>query len=75
MSKPYNAREQIAAMLDKGWRWSATDPDVLLHPADHGMYVRLDRAAGTLSMSPALADALQLVIPTPRGKSRNFWRA
>ena len=75
MPKPLDVPRQITAMLARGWTWSPADPDVLLHPADHGLYVRFNRAAGTLTPSPALVEALELVIPTPAGKSRNFWRS
>jgi hypothetical protein len=75
MASPLDVERLIRAMLDKGWRWSLSDPDVLLHPADHGLFLRLDRAAVTLTPSQALVAALQLVIPTPRGKSRSFWRS
>ncbi|HJZ53952.1 MAG TPA: hypothetical protein VKE74_03295 [Gemmataceae bacterium] len=67
-----DAARQVQAMLDRGWLWSQSEPDVLVHPRDFGLSVRYDRAAGTLSMSPALARYLDLVIPTPAGQSKVF---
>jgi hypothetical protein len=64
-----DAKRQVQAMLDRGWVWSDADPDVLLHPGDHGLYVRYDRATDTLSASAALAKALELVIPTRHSQS------
>ena len=74
-SAPFNAARHVQAMLDKGWLWSPTEADVLVHPADHGLSMRYDRAAGTVSMSPALERHLALVIPTPPSSSPNFWRS
>ena len=64
---------QIEGMLARGWAWSEHDPNRLVHPADHDLYVRINRATDTMSLSPALARALELVIPTPAGKGP-FWR-
>ena len=61
-------------MLDRGWVWSDDHPDTLLHPEDHGYYVRYDRATDTLSASPALDKALELVIPTRPSLSESYWR-
>jgi hypothetical protein len=64
----------MLAMLDRGWRVSDSDPDVLVHPQDHALFVRYDPATDTLGVSPALDEALALVIVTPAGQTRSFWR-
>jgi hypothetical protein len=69
-----DAKRQVQAMLDRGWVWSDDDSDVLLHPDDHGLYVRYDQATDTLSASPALVKALELVIPTRHSLSKSYWR-
>ena len=69
-----DAKRQVQAMLDRGWVWSDDDSDVLLHPDDHGLYVRYDRATDTLTASPALVKALELVIPTRQSLSKSYWR-
>ncbi|MDB5312320.1 MAG: hypothetical protein JWO38_6522 [Gemmataceae bacterium] len=74
MTEQFDSKRLVLDMLSKGWRWSDGDPDVLLHPADHDLYVRYNRAAGTLSVSPAMATALDLVIPTPACRPKRFWR-
>lgn len=71
MTGTFDALQHIDALIAKGWRWSTTQSDVLLHPQDHSLRVRYNRMAGTLSISPALEKALDLVIPTPPGKSRS----
>jgi hypothetical protein len=72
---PINVNGQVEAMIARGWYWSPDDADLLVHPQDHSLAVRVDRAAGTLRMSAALARALDLVIPTPPGRSKSYWRS
>lgn len=74
MAEALSAREQILAMLAQGWQWRDSFSDVLVHPADHSLSVTYNRADDTLSMSAALVEAMELVIPTPSGRSRRFWR-
>lgn len=74
MTEALSASEQVLAMLARGWLWRDTFSNVLVHPADHSLSVTFNPDDGTLSMSAALAAALELVIPTPAGKSRRFWR-
>lgn len=74
MTGPIDSQRLVRDMLSKGWRWSESDADVLLHPVDHDLYVRYDRTADTLSVSPAMDKALDLVIPTPACQSKRFWR-
>jgi hypothetical protein len=64
---------QIEGMLARGWAWSEHHPNRLVHPADHGLYVCIDRATDTMTLSQALVRALDLVIPTPVSKGA-FWR-
>ena len=73
MAERLDTASQIEGMLARGWAWSDRDPSRLVHPADHNLYVRVDRAAGTMALSPALARLLELVIPTPASKGA-FWR-
>ncbi len=72
MAIPLSASEQVEAMLARGWQWRDPYSDVLVHPADHSLNVTFNRVDNTLSMSAALVAALELVIPTPAGKSRRF---
>lgn len=73
MSDRPDTAVQIEGMLARGWAWSERDPNRLVHPADHGLYVCVNRTTNTMSLSPALVRALDLVIPTPAGKGP-FWR-
>ena len=68
------ARQQVQEMLNRGWQWRDEHSDVLVHPQDHAMYVTYDRATDTLALSPALVQALELVIPTPTGQNPRYWR-
>ncbi len=70
MTQHLDAKQQVQAMLDRGWVWRDDHSDVLVHPEDHSLAVRYHREDNTLSMSPALVKALELIIPTPAGKSR-----
>ena len=72
MKEPLSASQQVLALLAQGWQWRDPYSDVLVHPSDHGLNVTYDRVDDTLSMSAALVAALELVIPTPAGKSRRF---
>jgi hypothetical protein len=74
MTDKLDTQRQIQAMLDHGWKWRDHFQQQLVHPADHSLSVFYDRAADELRVSPALAAALELVIPTPRGKSPRFGR-
>jgi hypothetical protein len=63
----------IRGLLDRGWRWSEADPDLLVHPGDHALCIRHDPAADRLYLSPELDAHIRLVIPTSPSKGR-FWR-
>jgi hypothetical protein len=64
----------LRTLQDRGWRWSGVDSDLLLHPDDHDFYLRYDRAANRLTLSPRLNAHLELIIPTPPSKSKVFVR-
>ena len=72
MKEPLSASQQVEAMLAQGWQWRDPYSDVLVHPSDHSLNVTYNRVDNSLSMSAALMAALELVIPTPTGKSRRF---
>jgi hypothetical protein len=74
MGQQSDAKRQLQGLLAQGWVWRDSFSDVLVHPSDHSLAVRYDRAADTLRMSAALAEAIKRVIPTPAGRSRHFWR-
>ena len=74
MSTRPTAKQQVQAMLDRGWRWRDEYSDVLVHPDDYNMFATYNRADDTLTLSPALVTALALVIPTPAGKNPRYWR-
>jgi hypothetical protein len=73
MSDRLDTALQIEGMLARGWAWSEHDPNRLVHPADHGLYVCINRTTDSMTLSPALERALDLVIPTPASKGA-FWR-
>jgi hypothetical protein len=73
MTERLDTALQIEGMLARGWIWSEHNPNRLIHPADHNLYVCIDRTTDTMSISPALAKVLELVIPTPASKGP-FWR-
>lgn len=70
---PFDAEGFLRTLLAHGWRWSGTDPGLLVHPADHDFAIRYDAPAGRLTLSPKLEAYLALVIPTPASRGR-FWR-
>jgi hypothetical protein len=72
MAEPLDAKGQIQAMLERGWVWRDFHEDVLVHPEDHTLAVRYHPEDNTLSISPELVKALELIIPTPAGKSRRY---
>lgn len=72
-TEPLDVRGFVRGLLDRGWRWSPAEPDLLVHPEDHSMCLRYDPAAERLTVSPALDARLSLVVPTPASKGR-FWR-
>ena len=74
MSTRPTAKQQVQAMLDRGWQWRDEYSDVLVHPDDYNMFATYIRADDTLTLSPALVAALALVIPTPAGKNPRYWR-
>lgn len=74
MSQQFDARLHIQELLKKGWLWSSANSDVLMHPEDHSLRLRYNRTSNTISISPELEKALDLVIPTPASKSRTLRR-
>ncbi|HEY1188524.1 MAG TPA: hypothetical protein VGE74_12805 [Gemmata sp.] len=69
MAEKLTAKQQVLAMLDRGWLWRDAHSDVLVHPQDYGLYATFDRVKETLTLSPALNAALALIIPTPTGRN------
>ncbi|QEL18161.1 hypothetical protein [Limnoglobus roseus] len=65
-----DAGQQVMAMLERGWVWKDAFSDILVHPTDHTLAVQFDRASNVLRLSPALVQAVSLVIPTRGGKKR-----
>lgn len=74
MAEKLTAKQQVLAMLERGWRWRDEFTDVLVHPQDYGLSVTYDRVNETLTLSPALNAALALIIPTPAGRNPRYWR-
>ncbi len=74
MTDKPTAKQQVQAMLDRGWLWRDAYTDVLVHPQDYTLFATYDRASDTLTFSPALIEALALVIPTPAGRNPRYWR-
>jgi len=64
----------IQSMIAHGWYWSDSNPDCLVHPADCDLSIRYDAATDRLTCSPKLDAKLNLVILTPAGKSKSYWR-
>ncbi len=71
ISDKLDAQGLVQAMLKRGWHW--TEEDLLVHPADHDLAIRVTGDSNQLTLSPKLEAQLQLVIPTPASKGR-FWR-
>lgn len=67
-------QEFILSILARGWHWCESHTDRLVHPADNDISIQYDRTNDRLMASPKLDDLLQLVILTPQGKSKSFWR-
>ena len=70
MIEHLDAMGQVSALLKLGWVWRDFHENVLVHPEDYSLAVRYHPEDNTLSMSPELIKALDLIIPTPAGKSR-----
>lgn len=64
----------IQSMISHGWYWSDSSPDCLVHPGDCDLSIRYDSSTDRLTCSPKLDARLNLVILTPAGKSKSFWR-
>ena len=69
-----DVERQVLAMLEQGWTWRDPYSDVLVQPDDHSLAVFYNRVEGTLRVSPELAAALELVIPSPGSKKRRILR-
>jgi hypothetical protein len=61
-------KQMISALLARGWRWSESTANLLVHHEDHELCVRYSPQTGKLSLSPKLEEHLALVIPTPAKK-------
>jgi hypothetical protein len=64
----------IECIIQRGWHWSESHSDRLVHPADDDISIQYDRDADRLTASPKLDALLKLVILTPAGKSKSYWR-
>ena len=64
----------IQSMISHGWHWSDSHPDCLVHPGDCDLSIRYDSENDRLTCSPKLDAKLNLIILTPAGKSKSFWR-
>ena len=64
----------IQSMIAHGWYWSDSFVDRLVHPADNDVSIQYDRETDRLTASPKLDALLKLVILTPAGKSKSYWR-
>ena len=69
----FDTEEFLRNLLAHGWRWSGTDPGLLVHPTDHDFAVRYDGPTERLTLSPELEAYIARVIPTPASRGR-FWR-
>ncbi|MDB5309284.1 MAG: hypothetical protein JWO38_3486 [Gemmataceae bacterium] len=72
LTTTFDAKGFIRTMIDRGWRWGGVDETILLHPTNHDFYLRYDELTDKLTLSPQLNAHLDLVIPTPPGKSKTF---
>lgn len=70
--QPFDTRQFVRDILGLGWRWGGVDNQLLMHPTNHDFYLRYDQSAERLTLSPELDAHLELVIPTPAGKSKTF---
>ena len=67
---PFNAKRFVQAMVERGWYWSESSPDLLVHPDDHSLCLRFNAAADRLTLSPQLGEYLKRVIMSPGAKYR-----
>ena len=74
ISEPFETEGFIKSMIAHGWHWSDSHVDRLVHPADNDISIQYDRPGDRLMASPKLDTLLQLVILTPAGKSKSYWR-
>ena len=72
--KPLVAEAFVQSIIARGWLWSEVHVDRLVHPEDNDISIQYDRINARLLASPKLDDVLQLIILTPPGKSKSFWR-
>jgi hypothetical protein len=70
MAIPFDAKAFIASMLGRGWYWSQSAKDLLVHPDDHSLCLRYDSVADRLTLSPQLGEYLKRVIVSPRSKGQ-----
>jgi len=70
----FETGEFIDSLLGRGWHWSDHHDDRLVHPHDDDVSIQYDRETDRLSASPKLDAWIQLVILTPAGKSKSYWR-
>jgi hypothetical protein len=67
---PLRAKQFVQAMVERGWYWSESAHDLLVHPDDHSLCLRYDEAADRLTLSPQLSEYLKRVIVSPGAKYR-----
>ena len=72
MTEPIDTPHFLQAMLERGWRWSEGEANLMVHPDDHDLGIRYDPLTNKLTVSPKLEEHLKLVIPTPASKSKTF---
>lgn len=70
----FETKEFIKSVLARGWHWDESHIDRLVHPSDNDISIQYDRVKDVLTASPKLEGLLQLVILTPPGKSKSYWR-
>jgi len=70
----FETKEFIKSVLARGWYWCESHVDRLVHPVDNDISIQYDRENDRLTASPKLDSLLQLVILTPPGKSKSYWR-
>jgi len=68
----FDAKGLIQSLQARGWRWVGMDGDLLMHPTNREFFLRYDAPTGRLTVSPQLDAHLDLIIPTPAGKSKVF---
>lgn len=70
----FETQPLIETLILRGWHWSDSHVDRLVDPRDNDIALQYDRINDRLTISPKLDAILKMIILTPPGKSKSYWR-